>query len=68
MELKDLLALHDANGIICINDDNLNCIFKGRNIRSPKLYDLEHRKVVCFGVYDNEFCVRIRSKTNEKTT
>lgn len=59
MELKDLLALHDTNGIICINDDNLNCIFKG-NIWSPKLYDLEHRKVVCFGVYDNEFCVRAR--------
>lgn len=37
MELKDLLVLHDTNGIICINDDNLNCIFRSAKLAFNEL-------------------------------
>lgn len=59
MELKDLLVLYDGAGIICINDNNLNCIYKG-SIWNSKLYDFEHYEVVSFFVYDNELCVKVR--------
>lgn len=58
MKLKDLLVLYDGAKAICINDNNLNCIYNG-NIWNPRLYDFEHREVISFGFYDNELCVRV---------
>jgi hypothetical protein len=48
------------NGIVCVNDDNLNCIVKGNLfvvLSKDNLYEME---VVAFGFYDNELCVRVR--------
>lgn len=59
MKLKDLLVLYDGIGTICINDDNLGCIFKG-NFWSSDLYDFDDYEVIAFGFYDNELCVRVR--------
>ena len=59
MKLKDFLALYDDAGIICINDDNLNCLCYG-DIWNTKLDDFENCEVVSFGFYDNELCVRVR--------
>ena len=61
MKLREFLNMYDNwNGIICVNDDNLNCIIKGNPyvvLSYGNLYDME---VVAFGFYDNELCVRVR--------
>ena len=62
MKLKNLLDMYDNwNGTIVVNDDNLNLVTKART------WDVAHNKRLCrckvltFGFYDDEFCVRIRS-------
>lgn len=61
MKLCEFLDLYDNwNGILVVNDDNLNPIVKGevQNILfSSGVHDME---VVAFGFYDNELCVRVR--------
>lgn len=61
MKLREFLDMYDNwNGIICVNDDNLNCIIKGNPyvvLSHKNLYEME---VVSFGFYDNELCVRVR--------
>lgn len=61
MKLREFLNLYDNwNGIICVNDDDLNCIIKGDPyvvLSNGNLFEME---VVSFGFYDNELCVRVR--------
>ena len=62
MILKDFIDLYDNwNGVITINDDNLNCIIcdKINNIVTLDDAYLTYT-VVAFGFYDNELCVRVR--------
>lgn len=73
MKLKDFIKLYDNwNGVIVVNDDNLNCIIKARinalmlRVATGKtdsekydIDDLMNKTVVAFGFYDNELCVRI---------
>ena len=59
MKLKDFLDLYDGAGIVCINDDNLNCLCYG-DIWNVNIYYFENRKVVLFGFYDNKLYVRVR--------
>ena len=60
MKLRDFLNLYDNwNGVLVINDDNLDCLYYG-NFWSIKISDFENREVVAFGFYDNELCVRVR--------
>ena len=60
MKLCDFLNLYDNwNGVLVINDDNLDCLYYG-NFWNAKISDFENREVVAFGFYDNELCVRVR--------
>ena len=59
MKLRDFLDLYDGVGIVCINDDNLNCLCYG-DIWNVNIYDFENREVVLFGFYDNKLYVRVR--------
>ena len=56
MEIYD-----DWNGITRVNDDNLNTIVVDKTVNimetRPDLFD---RKVVAFGFYDGELCVRVK--------
>ena len=61
MKLRKFLDMYDNwNGIICVNDDNLNCIVKGNPDVVLSHGNLFAMKVVSFGFYDNELCVRVR--------
>ena len=61
MKLLDFVNMYDNwNGILVINDDNLNQIVKGKvpvALSSGNLFEME---VVAFGFYDDELCVRVR--------
>lgn len=60
MKLRDFLELYDNwNGVLVINDDNLNCLCYG-DFWNEKISDFENHEVVAFGFYDNELCVRVR--------
>ena len=62
MKLREFLNLYDNwNGVVCINDDDLNLIIKDKPscvLSSPG--DLFIREVLAFGFYDNELCVRVK--------
>lgn len=61
MTLREFLDLYDNwNGVICINDDNLNLVVKGNPYVVLSYEKLIEMKVVAFGFYDNELCVRVR--------
>lgn len=72
MKLRDFLKLYDNwNGTTKINDDNLETIVIGNTkgivygyctlSQSGYSYSqLWNKKVVAFGFYDNELCVRVR--------
>lgn len=65
MKLKDFLELYDNwNGIVKINDDNLNCIVKDKGWVVAESDDKEmmNSNVVSFGYYDNELCIRIKGE------
>lgn len=61
MKLREFLDMYDNwNGIVCVNDDNLDLIIKGKPdvvLSKGTLFEME---VVAFGFYDNELCVRVR--------
>ena len=61
MKLREFLDLYDNwNGVICVNDDNLQPIVKGDPyvvLSHNSLYEME---VVAFGFYDNELCIRVK--------
>ena len=74
MNFKEFLTMYDNwNGIVKVNDNNLKTIIKGKgfeiydcnakfhNKATIKDYDqLFERKVIAFGFYDNELCVRVK--------
>ena len=73
MTFKKLMDLYDNwNGVTVVNDNNLNIIVKDRTgeIMFPNedesKEDKDFRKklfamkVVSFGFYDGEFCVRVK--------
>lgn len=61
MKLRDFVNLYDNwNGILVVNDDNLNPIVKN-NVEVALSYgNVCEKEVVAFGFYDNELCVRVR--------
>lgn len=74
MKFKDFMQMYDNwNGITKVNDNNLDTIVTGRTLdimecnanfessASINTYsELFEMKVVSFGFYDNEFCVRVQ--------
>lgn len=62
MKLKEFLDMYDNwNGVMCVNDNNLDLIVKGSVYQIITAHKNLHRKqVVAFGFYDNELCVRIK--------
>lgn len=48
------------NGIVCINDDNLDLIVKGKPDVVLLYKNTFEMEVVSFGFYDNELCVRVK--------
>lgn len=60
MKLGNFLDLYDNwNGVLVINDDNLNCLYYG-DFWNIGISDFENREVAAFGFYDNELRVRVR--------
>ena len=61
MKLRDFVYLYDNwNGILVVNDDNLNPIVKGKVEVALSHRNVCEKEVVAFGFYDNELCVRVR--------
>lgn len=62
MRFEDFLEMYDNwNGIVVVNNDNLECIARGQGMRIYENHkELYERKVVAFGFYDNELCIRIQ--------
>ena len=60
MKLRDFVYLYDNwNGILVVNDDNLNPIVKGKVEVALSHGNICKKEVVAFGFYDNELCVRV---------
>lgn len=61
MKLRDFVNLYDNwNGILVVNDDNLDPIVKGEVEVALSYENVNEKEVVAFGFYDNELCVRVR--------
>ena len=61
MKLRDFVNLYDNwNGILVVNDDNLDPIVKGEVEVALSYRNVNEKEVVAFGFYDNELCVRVR--------
>ena len=61
MKFRQFMELYDNwNGITVVNDDNLDCIVKGKTNVIMDRKDLYEKEVVSFGFYDGEFCVRVK--------
>jgi len=62
MNFKDFLEMYDNwNGIVIVNDDNLKRIAKDKGFLIYENHkELYERKVIAFGFYDNELCIRIK--------
>ncbi len=61
MKCREFLDMYDNwNGIVCINDDNLDLIVKGEPDVVLSYRNTFEMEVVSFGFYDNELCVRVR--------
>ena len=74
MNFKDFMEMYDNwNGITKVNDNNLNVIVEGHTLAimectenftstsSVENYEkLFAMKVVAFGFYDDELCVRVK--------
>ena len=61
MKLRDFVNLYDNwNGILVVNDDNLDQIVKGKVEVALSQENVHEKEVVAFGFYDNELCVRVR--------
>lgn len=58
---KDFIyAFDNWNGITVVNDNNLNCIIKGKTSDIAERKELHNMEVVSFGFYENELCIRVR--------
>lgn len=61
MKLRDFVNLYDNwNGILVVNNDNLDPIVKGKVEVALSYENVHEKEVVAFGFYDNELCVRVR--------
>lgn len=61
MKLRDFVNLYDNwNGILVVNDDNLKPIVRDKVEVALSHGNVHEKKVVAFGFYDNELCVRVR--------
>ena len=62
MKFKKFLELYDNwNGIMVVNDGNLNCIVRDNTLTIFETRkDLYEKEVVAFGFYDNELFVRVK--------
>ena len=61
MKLRDFVDLYDNwNGILVVNDDNLDQIVKGKVEIAVCYGNVYEKEVVAVGFYDNELCVRVR--------
>ena len=61
MECREFLEMYDNwNGIVCINDDNLDLIIKGQPAAVLSYKNVFEKEVVAFGFYDNELCIRVK--------
>ena len=61
MKCREFLNMYDDwNGIICVNDDNLNLIVKGKADVVLSYKNVYKMEVVSFGFYDEELCIRVR--------
>ena len=61
MKLREFLNMYDNwNGIVCVNDNNIDLIVKGKPDIVLSYKDTYTKEVVSFGFYDNELCVRVR--------
>ena len=61
MKCREFLNMYDDwNGIICVNDGNLNLIVKGKADVVLSYKNVSNMEVVSFGFYDNELCIRVR--------
>ena len=62
MKFKDFIYMYDNwNGVLCVNDNNLDLIVKGNTYKIITTHENLHKKqVVAFGFYDNELCVRVK--------
>ena len=61
MKLRDFVDLYDNwNGILVVNDDDLNPIVKNKVEAALSYGNIYKKEVVAFGFYDNELCVRVR--------
>ena len=61
MKLRDFVNLYDNwNGILVVNDDNLNPIVKNEVEVALFYGNVREKEVVAFGFYDNELCIRVR--------
>ena len=62
MKLKELLEYFDcSSNVICISDNDLSILYTGK-VFSPKHDVYNNYKVISFGFYDNQLCVRISEK------
>lgn len=61
MKCREFLNIYDNwNGIVCINDNNLDLIIKGKPDVVLSYKNVFEMEVVAFGFYDNELCVRVK--------
>ena len=73
MKFKEFMNMYDDwNGILKVNNNNLDTIVKGKTVmvmerlvkfnpfsKVQTYDDLFNMEVVSFGFYDGEFCVRV---------
>lgn len=62
MKFKKFMEIYDNwNGVTRVNDDNLNTIIVDATVKimetRPDLFD---KKVIAFGFYDDELCIRVK--------
>lgn len=62
MKFKEFMNMYDDwNGILKVNNDNLDYIVKDKAfVIMENRQDLYEREVVSFGFYDGELCVRVK--------
>jgi hypothetical protein len=67
MKLGTLLDVFDDwDKYIIINDNNLNCLYNARTKIFEFMYEKEKHKdllgkeIVLFGLYNDDFCVRVK--------
>ena len=61
MKFKDFIDMYDNwNGVTVVNDDKLSCRLINNTALVAEDDSLWDMKVVSFGFYDDQLCVRVR--------